>query len=547
MKRNTKALSENTYDLLIVGGGIQGACVALEASRAGMKVALVERSDFGGATSANSLKILHGGLRYLQHLDFRRMVSSIQSRRFFAGFAPHLVKPLPCVIPTEKFSIKNPLPMWVALKLNDWMSFYRNRGLTESVRLPNGKLLSRSKCRELFPLISEPFEVGGACWYDYLILNSERLTLECLHEAAANGACVANYVEVQDYLIEGDCVSGIRARDCESDKDFEIRAKTTLNTVGPWWNERLSSLPKGEVESLRFAKAINLVIGKALLRDHSVGLEYRDPENGEEKRFFFLVPWQGGTIIGTTYRPMDAVDPNHVRIEESEVTSILAAVQSWFPDVKLSVSDVAFSHVGLLPIDLEKRRKGEGYRLHEDTTIVSHESTHGLKGFYSIKTVKYTTSPVVAAKFVKLLGGSVSSDKAPPGTRSSDTKACGETSEKKDKEWIDQLHERYGDKSELILQIISDNPHAEEIVCPVKPSKIAEVLYFVREEMACHLVDIVFRRGAVSGTRPPTLACLKRIAEVAGRELGWDSIKLQDEINEVVEIYRSRGVTLEEN
>ena len=548
MKRDIQALSKDSYDLLIVGGGIQGACVALEAARYGIKVALVERSDFGGATSANSLKILHGGLRYLQHFDFPRMIASIRSRKFFAGFAPHLIRPLPCVIPTETWSIKNPLAMWIALKLNDLIAFDRNQGLTEAVKLPNGGLLSRRQCRDLFPLVAEPFATGGARWYDYLILNSERLTLECLNEAVRHGACVANYIEVEDYLIEAGSVVGIRAKDRETGQSLEVRANTILNTVGPWWNKSLTSIPEGNTSPLRFAKAINLILRKSLLKDHAVGLEYRDPENANEKRFFFMVPWQNGTMIGTTYRPVESGDPTSLIVEEPEIASIMKAVQSWFPDVRLSPDDVAFAHTGLLPIELEQRKKGEGYHLHEDTLIVSHEKTHGLSNFYSIKTVKYTTSPVVAEKFVKLLLGKMGRrciDAAElPDTGSAD---AATDLEKNDPEWLEQLRERYGARNQRILEIIRDHPDAHGVVCPVKPSTIAEIQYFVREEMALRLEDIVFRRGAVSGTRPPTYSCLKRIADIAAKELAWDGARTLEEIQSVVAIYRSRGVVLEEN
>ena len=548
MKRDIQALAESTHDLLIVGGGIQGACVALEAARYGIKVALVERSDFGGATSANSLKILHGGLRYLQHFDFPRMIASIQSRKFFAAFAPHLIRPLPCVIPTQTWSLKNPLTMWIALKLNDLISFDRNQGLKETVKLPNGGLLSRRQCRELFPLISETFDLGGARWYDYLIMNSERLTLECLSEAVRHGACVTNYVEVDDYLIEGGNVTGIRAKDRETGKTLEVRANTILNTVGPWWNKSLTNIPKANPKPLRFAKAINLILRKSLLKDHAVGLEYRDPENAGEKRFFFMVPWQDGTMIGTTYRPVESGDPTSLVVEKPEIDSIMKAVQSWFPEIELTAADVAFAHAGLLPIELEKKKRGDGYHLHEDTTIVSHDKTPGLGNFYSIKTVKYTTSPVVAMKFVKLLLGRM-------GRRNVNAAELPETAgndvvadlEKTDPDWLEELQKRYGNKNRRILEIIRDNPDAYGVVCPVKPSTIAEIQYFVREEMALRLEDIVFRRGAVSGTKPPTLSCLRRIAEVAAKELGWNSARTLDEIEAVIAIYRSRGVVLEEN
>lgn len=542
MKRDLNSLQNNEFDLLIVGGGIQGACVALEAAKSGLKTALVDRSDFGGATSANSLKILHGGLRYLQHMDLPRMIESIQSRRFFADLAPELVQVLPCVMPTEKWGIKHALPMWVALKLNDMIAFNRNKGLVERVKLPPGNLLSTRNCQDLFPLVSEPFAHGGARWYDYLILNSERLTLECLHRASALGADVANYVEVEDYLIEEGVVKGVKARsDLGDGSTFEIRAKTTLNTVGPWWNKSLQGIEKNGQAPLQFAKAVNLVLHKQLLKDHAVGLESKDPENGNKKRFFFVVPWQDGTMIGTTYTPIEGADPNDLAVGDDEVRAILDAVRSWFPKAELNAKDVAFVHAGYLPID--RKKTGAGYRLHGDVSIVDHETKDQLKGLFSIKTVKYTTGPVVAREFIRRLNKKVGRKSSASESTSGEHELINDKD--LDASWKQKMQQKYGSRAKGILSMASKDNNLTQLIDPEHPLTLAEVLYYIREEMALHLEDVVLRRGGVGATIP-SVRYLTKVATIVAEELEWDEERISNEILAVRKLYKSRGMLLSE-
>ena len=530
-RESLERLKQEIFDLVIVGGGIQGACLAWEGSRHGLKVALIEKGDFGAATSANSLKILHGGLRYLQHFDFRRMRESIASRHYFASFAPDLVRPLPCVIPTTAWGLKNPVPMKVALMLNDLISCKRNKGLEAQVKLPNGSLLSPGKCRELFPGIVEEFSTGGAKWYDYLILNSERVTLELVKAAEEAGAVVENYVCAQQLIAEGNRISGILASDQLNPENgtFEIRSKAVISCVGPWWNTQpeVDDSQGVRYAPLKFAKAINLVIQKKLLGDHAIGLEAPDPNNAGKKRFFFLVPWQDGTMIGTTYRPMESVNPDGLEVSQSEIEDILSAISLWFPSAKISTRDVVLSHAGLLPVDLKEQKGGQGYRLHGDTTITHHvdleDSGTRFEGLFSVKTVKYTTSPVVAREFYKKWGAFLGAAEKPNGTggamnsRAESMKALG----------------------------LDEGEYTTLLDSSFEVTK-GDVIFFCRQEKAVKLLDVIHRRGVIDHARKPTLSLLNAVVAVMAQELDWTVSESRAEVQETLDFYESRGVKVKE-
>jgi glycerol-3-phosphate dehydrogenase len=210
MQRDIDRLSTETFDVLIVGSGIYGATMARQCALQGLKVALIEKDDFGGATSANSLKIIHGGLRYLQSMDIKRMRQSISARRRLLKIAANSVVPLPCVIATSKRFMRSRLPMGVALMLNNIISWDRNKGLAENSRIPNSKLLSRNDYKKIVNELADDV-TGAAFWHDAMALNTERLTLDFILSAAANGACVANYVFAERYLLQKNRITGIAA------------------------------------------------------------------------------------------------------------------------------------------------------------------------------------------------------------------------------------------------------------------------------------------------------------------------------------------------
>jgi glycerol-3-phosphate dehydrogenase len=218
MIREIDKLAKNAFDVLIIGGGIYGIAVALETARAGLRTGLIEQTDFSHATSANSLKIIHGGLRYLQHLNIRRMRESIRSRNLMMYSAPHLVTGLGCIMPTYGHGLKGKEVMAFALLLNDLIGLDRNHAIDKRNHLPRGKIIPKDQCLKMFPNIKEDGLTGGCLWYDALALNSERLGLTFLLESIKHGALAANYVEANKLKIDDGRVIGVSAKDLLSNR-----------------------------------------------------------------------------------------------------------------------------------------------------------------------------------------------------------------------------------------------------------------------------------------------------------------------------------------
>ncbi len=308
MRRSIESLESGEFDVLVVGAGVQGAWIALRAAEAGCRVALIDRHDFGGATSANSLNILHGGLRYLQHLDFARMRSSIRARREFARQSVRLARPLPCVMPLRTIGIRSPWFLGPALLANDAISFDRNAGVQSPARLPMGRLLSGAACASRVAPLATARASAGALWWDLLSLDSARLVLDTIIAAADAGTVIANRVQALGYLVHDGKVAGIAARDGLTGREIEIRARVVVNATGPWAGEmsrssRLATdfMPPG------WCGGMNLVFRRSLGIETAVALSLAVTETDQsavvrrDSRELFFVPWRGITMVGTDY------------------------------------------------------------------------------------------------------------------------------------------------------------------------------------------------------------------------------------------------------
>ncbi|MGH7578854.1 MAG: FAD-dependent oxidoreductase, partial [Gemmatimonadales bacterium] len=234
MRRDLNQLAGSEHDVLVIGGGIQGACIAWDAALRGLRVALVERDDFGGATSANSLRIVHGGIRYLARGDFPRMRESIQERSALLRIAPGLVEPLPVLVPTGPRGVPGRLAFGAALALTHLLSPTRNRHLLPDRRIAAGRVVSRAECLRLCPALDPGVVTGGALWYDARMTRPERLTLAFVVSAASAGAQVANHAEAGGFEIEDGVVRSVEVVDHLTGQRHRVRARQVVIAAGPW-------------------------------------------------------------------------------------------------------------------------------------------------------------------------------------------------------------------------------------------------------------------------------------------------------------------------
>jgi len=242
MKRDLQAMGGKTYDVLVVGCGIYGAFTAREAALRGLSVAVIDRKDFCGATSANSLKIIHGGLRYLQQLDVARVLESAKERYNLMRIAPHLVHPLPCAMPTRGFFMRSKPVMFAGMILNDIITCDRNQDIDPEKTIPRGRVISRDEFTQIVPGIDDRRFNGAAVWHDALCYNTERLAVIAVKAAVQGGADAANYTEMVKFARDGRRVSGAVVRDAFTGEEVTIKARLVINNTGPWTNETLGLL-----------------------------------------------------------------------------------------------------------------------------------------------------------------------------------------------------------------------------------------------------------------------------------------------------------------
>jgi glycerol-3-phosphate dehydrogenase len=558
MQRDLSRLAGNTYDLCVVGGGIYGACVAWDATLRGLSVALVEKGDFASATSANSLKTIHGGFRYLQHADFGRMREAIGERRNLMLIAPHLVHPLPVLIPTYRHWMQNKSLLSLALKVNDLVAFDRNRRSHPDKRIPRGHLISRRDVLDIAPGIEDQHLTGGMVFYDAQVYNSERLVLSFIKAAARRGADVANYAEAVGFLRQGDRAGGVEVVDSLTGDSFPVRARAVVNTCGPWTN-RILSLVSGRPgpPAVPFAKAINLAT-RPLFSQYAVGVpgkdRYRDADAVVSKgnRLFFVAPWRGRSLVGTAYLPFEG-DPDSFHVTEEDVAGFLEQVNHALPAAGLTMDDVSLVHGGLVLGSGDEATAGDVQR-GKRSQIIDH-GPHGLKGVVSVVGVKYTTARSLAEKVVDQVFLALGKGAPKPQTATMPVyggdipgfEAFLQAETRKMPALVDQaaaerLLRNYGSAYGQVLQYLEAGPPDGQDAVGVSLRELAvweaEVRHGVREEMARKLADVVFRRTEMGSAGHPGEYLLQACARTMSVELGWDSGRMAQEIREVEERWR---------
>jgi len=548
MKRNLSKLTDQQFDVLIVGGGIYGATTAFETARAGFKTALIERVDFSHATSANSLKIIHGGLRYLQHLNFKRMRESIASRRAMMRTAPHLVKKMPCIMPTYGHGLKGKEIIGCALFINDLISWDRNHRIEPENHLPSSRLLSKEECLTVFQYIHQGGFNGAAKWYDALAVNTERLTLTYIKNANQYGACVANYVESIDAIIQNGRIVGVKAKDYFSNEEFDIYAKIVVNATGPWTEGNLIPTDIRNMRKRKWAKAINIIVKKEIFSGIAVGLEgeaeYRDQDAllKRRHRLYFFVPWRGYTMIGTNYKNANC-NPDEFQVTAEDIREMVEDVNKIYPAADLSDEDVTFFHGGMLPMQDGTSNPADSIQLDKTSRIIDHEKNDGIKALLSIIGVKYTTAPQTAKKVLGFISRHVRPSfkknnirpmNNPLDNVDSIHESLQTSKSKLDETGFKHLLENYGNRCGEILEYIHDDPKLANWVSLAPPVMAAEIIFAIREEMALKLSDVAFRRTALATAECPSREALESAAGIMAKEFGWDENLKQKEMEEVI-------------
>jgi glycerol-3-phosphate dehydrogenase len=547
MKRKPRKMAGQAFDLLIVGGGIYGLCAAWEAALRGLSVGLVERCDFGGGTTANSLRTIHGGLRYLQHLDLARMRQSIRERRHWLRVAPGLVRPQSFALPTAGRGIRSPGMFRLALQLNDAVSLDRDKGVAPSHVLPAGRIVDEDQGRRMFEGLRLPQPItGAALWYDAICMSSERLSIEVAHAASELGACLVNYFEALTIEPGDGGMHVVQVRDRVRGEEHSLRARAVINATGPdvdSWLARSGVTPQ---RLFRPSKAFNLLTRRFPFSGAlgvSVPRGARDPDAvlGRGVNTFFIVPWKGLALIGTRHlrceegRP-PAVTPQEVRDFVDDLNTILIKN-------RLSYENVLGVFGGVLPEKAHVR--GDEVVLEKHAAVVDHGKRGGPKGLYSLVGVKWTTSRLVAEQAIvevcRHLGhpGKLAGQHALPG-------AVGAVSVPGipthplpcDPESFEHIRGLYGHRAAAVLALAVTEPALSRRLVPSSPVIGAQVAYAARHEMAAELSDVVMRRTELCLAEGLDGEGLMKAAAVMSRELGWSTAVVEAQIGRALDQLR---------
>jgi glycerol-3-phosphate dehydrogenase len=480
MHRTVDALTDVTYDLLILGGGITGAGVALDAATRGLRVAVIDKGDFASGTSSVSSKLIHGGLRYLEHGDFRLVYEALQERRLLLRNAPHLVWPLRFVIPFCR-GVRVPGWQWrLALTIYDALAGRHNLHRSRPLRLP--------ELHRAFPGLQPPHLLGGADYYDAQ-MDDTRLCVETLQTAARHGADVANYVEAVAF----ETPERVRIVDRVDGRERLIRARQVLNATGPWVDavRRLAGDKRGPL--LQPTKGIHLIVPDRSLTAAFLLLHPRDG------RVLFVIPWLGKTLIGTT-DTLTAEGPDALQVQLEEIAYLLDAHNHYFTP-PLGPGDVLGSFAGLRP--LIRARPGEPSSLSREYHIATSPA-----GLVSIAGGKYTTyrhmAEVVTDLLVARLGlhrrcrtHRLPLDGTPDEPWATFApRAAAQLVRKYPLEEASARHlvNRYGRRAFDVAAYVDGAPELAQRVLPGEPDLLAEFAYQRDREMAIFPADQWLRR-----------------------------------------------------
>jgi glycerol-3-phosphate dehydrogenase len=536
MIRDLDRLTARTFDLLVVGGGIYGLAIAYDAAQRGMGVALIERDDFGSGSSFNHLRTIHGGLRYLQTLDLRRARESVRERNTLARIAPHAVRPLPFALPLYRSLRAGKTAMRAGFLIDRLIAFDRNTRVVPALRLPGGRVVSRAEAAQRFPGLRRQGLTGAAVWSDYITLESDRLTFSFAMAAAEHGAVLANYLEGVSPLTDGKRVTGVRARDHQTSREFEIGARLTVNATGASVDTFLAPLDIST--HMPLLKAINLVTRREA-GDEALG------GRTASGRHLFLVPWRGRALMGT-WESAATLEAAPAGATEEEIGSFIRELNQAFPALDLARADVSLVHRGLVPA---VRTAGGGTRLDGHERVRDH-ALDGVDGLISVAGTKYTTVRAVAERVVDRGIGKLQQPRVPcrtathplPGGSVRDLAlTIGEARRDHDvglpSDAIPHLVTAYGSRYRDVLDLAHERPAWRTRLAAGSPVIGAELVWAARKEMVITLADAVIRRTPLGALEYPGDQTVDHAAQIVGGELGWTEQRRRQEMAAVKRFY----------
>jgi glycerol-3-phosphate dehydrogenase len=534
--RDLDRLTAAPYDVLVIGGGITGLTIAYEASSRGLRTALVEAGDFGGGTSFNHQKTAHGGLRALQGGRLDRAIEGIHERRALARIAPWLLRPLPFLIGTYRSLGRSRLALRAAFRIDRTLGRRRNEGIEPELHLPRPRLISKAATLRLFPGIRQAGLTGGAQWYDYQMVEAERLTLAFAAAADGAGADLATYAEATAAVRTRGRVTGMEVRDLLDGRAVTVEARATINAAGARVADVMAMF--GDPRPVPMLKAMNLVT-TARISDMALAAPTASG------RMLTLVPWHGRAIVGTSQSAVLPPDARPV-VTAAELAGFIAEANEAFPALQLTPAHVSLVHRGIVPAAVDRRGTA---MLRSEAPLFDHASA-GAPGAFSVLGLKYASARGVAERTIDAVARragfrvarSDTSIRTLPGAGIADHEALAiETARRLHVEVpagiLARLTAKYADHAQAIVALMSEREEYRAPVAAGSDVAAAEVVHAIRNEMALRLPDIVIRRTGLGAAGHPGAPVVAGIAAVAASELGWPPDRMLEEIGAVDAFY----------
>lgn len=548
--RMTNQLPSAPFDLIIIGGGINGAGIARDAALRGLKTLLLEKGDFCGGATSWSTRLVHGGLRYLEYFEVGLVRESLRERETLLRIAPHLVKPLLLTIPIYRgrpaSKDHRPRSFWkiqAGMQLYDWLSYDKS--------LPGHRMLSRSVFRQLFRYLDAAQLLGGAQYYDAQVAYAERLALENILDAAAAGATVRNYWEVMALDRVGDRIESLTCRDRISQQDVSVKVAVDgliVNTAGAWVDEVLGRGQRdGQSAAIGKQPKIGPTKGSHIVVDGFVGA----PEEGgfyteakSDGRPFFILPWLGKVLIGTTDLHYNG-SLESIKATDAEIDYLLRETNLIIPSAQLRRSDVRFTYSGVRPLPYAVgKRPSSITRSH---LLFDHKS-EGASNLRSLIGGKITTYRQVGDEVVQLVfarqrrpvPSCPTAQRLLPGAIAPDDPRIAA--------WLEQygtdqpiagrlpraiaqnLINIYGARAEAVFALVAAHPELGEPLWSSGHVIAAQVLFAVESEYAQTLVDILLRRLMISIRGDYGFEVLPKVTEILVKYAGWTSDRCEQEV-----------------
>ncbi len=522
MKREIQRFTSETFDLLVIGGGINGGGILRDAALRGYRAALVEKGDFASGTSSKTSKLVHGGLRYLEQMELGLVFESCRERRTLLSIAPHLVHPLPFLIPVYKGDARGRTIIHAGMILYDMLALFRN--------VERHRMVSSQDVLKAEPDLERAGLQGGAVYYDCQ-MDDARLCLENVLSAAEAGAAAVNYAEVISLIRSGERVAGAVVKDLLSGRTFEVMAGKVINASGPWIDS-ISNMGSLKITPrLRPTKGVHIMVPGST-RGHALLISAR-----RDNRIFFVIPYQGYSLVGTT-DTFYTGDPDQVTPSPEDIAYLIEEGRRVLPGAKLDREHVIASFAGLRPLVAEPGQPSELSRSH-----VIYEERSGL---LSVAGGKYTTYRQVAEEVVDriargpemrsrvscrtaklpLYGGGIKD------LLSTMKIACekAETEYGIGPDTAAHLIRSYGARYRDVLDWISKDEQMRERIVPGRPEILAQVRYGVEQEMVVTLSDFLRRRTSLALSEANGRDTAGRVASLLARYLHWDPRETERQI-----------------